>query len=42
MHESHVMEWLAFVAMSTPTIVLPLLLWYRSFAKYEKLKTKRE
>ena len=36
------MEWLAFFIMSAPTILLPFLLWYRSYSKYESLKTKRQ
>ncbi len=35
------MDWLAFVAMSTPTVALPLFLWYRSHSKYEALKLKK-
>ncbi|XP_064391244.1 translocon-associated protein subunit beta-like [Halichondria panicea] len=40
-HEHHMMEWLAFMVMSAPTILLPFLMWYRSHSKYEDLKTKK-
>lgn len=40
-HESHLVDWLAFVTMSAPTVLLPLFLWYRSHSKYENLKVKK-
>lgn len=40
-YEAHLVDWLAFVAMSAPTILLPLFLWYRSHSKYENLKLKK-
>jgi translocon-associated protein subunit beta len=41
-YEGHLMEWLAFFVMSAPTILLPFMLWYRSYSKYENMKAKKQ
>jgi len=40
-HSPHLVDWGLFGLMCVPTIVIPLLMWYRSHAKYENFKAKK-
>jgi len=39
---SHSLDWAMFVAIASPCIVFPYLLWYSSKRKYEAIKAKKE
>lgn len=40
-HSPHLVDWGLFGLMCVPTIVIPLLMWYRSHSKYENFKVKK-
>lgn len=43
-HASHMLDWILFVVMATPSIGFPFFLWFNSKKKYENVKkaTKKE
>ncbi|XP_065909667.1 translocon-associated protein subunit beta-like [Dysidea avara] len=41
-HVSHVVDWLAFALMASPTIGIPFIVWYWSHSYYEALKGKKQ
>jgi len=39
-HSPHLVEWAIFFLLSTPSVLIPFLLWYRSQSKYAVVKLK--
>ncbi|XP_031572584.1 translocon-associated protein subunit beta-like [Actinia tenebrosa] len=40
-HSPHLVDWGLFSLMCIPTLLLPLMIWYRSHSKYENFKVKK-
>jgi len=40
-HSPHLVDWGLFSLMCVPTMLVPLMIWYRSHSKYENFKVKK-
>jgi len=40
-HSPHLVDWGLFSLMCIPTMLVPLMIWYRSHSKYENFKVKK-
>ncbi|KAK3731453.1 hypothetical protein QZH41_013640 [Actinostola sp. cb2023] len=40
-HSPHLVDWGLFSLMCIPTMLVPLMVWYRSHSKYENFKVKK-